>query len=488
MLLVLALASEGLAETLAEKVDALVAASPVASRGHWGAQFIDLDSGEILYARNENSFFVPASNTKLFSTAAALIRLGPNYQQTTRLVASQPLESGGILRGDLRLVGAGDTTISGRILPYDPKAKTGDPLAGLDELAEQAWQAGLRRVEGDLVGDDSAYLWEPYPEGWAQDDTRFGYGAPVSAIILHDNTFSVRVEAGEEAGQPVRVTVNPSPGYWTLESRVRTGVPATGVKLEREPGSRQVELWGTIAPRRAVTLSLAVDDPARYAAFAMKEALERRGIVVAGNPAAWHRHPVMGLQAEPDSGDASPDPDVEFARRASPPLIETLKVINKVSQNLQAEAVLLELARTRGRVPGRAGAVEELKDFLEAAGIPADDYHFEDGSGLSRLTLITPATTVRLLRYMHGSPMAAHYRSLMPRGGFDGTLEKRFKRFKGASILAKTGSLSHTAALGGYVERPGKPLVAFSVMVNNANARGAAMQDFIDKLVASVLE
>ena len=472
------------AQSLTAKTEALAALSPAASRGHWGAQFIDLTSGEVIFARNENSFFVPASNTKLFTTAAALMRLGPGHRQLTRIVAARPLDSGGVLHGELRLVGGGDATLSGRPLPYDPKAKFGEPLAALDELVDQAWQHGLRSVDGDVAGDDTAYVWEPFPDGWSLDDTKFSYGAPVSALLLHDNTVTLRVEGGEQAGQPARVTLQPSPGYWNIESRVRTGFPAAGVQMEREPGSRQIELWGTIAPGRVRSLSLAVDDPAHYAAFALREALERRGISVLGGLASYHRHPLM------NGSGAGPPPagEIELARRVSPPLLETLRVVDKVSQNLHAEAVLLEVARARGRVPDREGAVAELRAFLEEIGIPGEDYHFEDASGLSRLTLMTPSAVIRLLRFMHASPQSEAFRSLLPRGGTDGTLEDRFKRLKGAVILAKTGSLSHTAALSGYIERPDRAPVAFSVMVNNAIAGSAALRAFIDKLVVTVLE
>jgi D-alanyl-D-alanine carboxypeptidase/D-alanyl-D-alanine-endopeptidase (penicillin-binding protein 4) len=477
----------GFAQTLALKVEAVAAASPVASRGHWGAQFIDLGTGEVLFARNENNFFVPASNTKLFSTALALARLGPGYRQVTRLVAAQPLGPDGVLRGDLRLIGGGDATLSGRLLPYDPKSKPGNPLAALDEIAERAWQSGLRRVEGDVIGDDSAYVWEPYPEGWAQDDVRFGYGAPVSALMLHDNTFTVTVDAGLEAGDAARVTVSPSPGYWVIDSRIRTGLPPVPLRMERSPGSRQIELWGTIAPKRTSKLTLAVEDPAHYAAFALREALERRGIPVSGGLLAVHRHALMG-EPTPPLSEESGSSETELASRMSPPLMETLKVINKVSQNLQAEAVLLEVARSRGRTPGRSAAMGELRGFLDSVGISGEEYHFEDASGLSRLTLVTPAAIVQLLRFMEGTPYGALFRGLLPRGGFDGTLEERFRRFRGAAILAKTGSLSHTAALSGFIERPEKSTVAFSVMVNNANAGGRAIRDFIDKLVLTVIE
>ena len=483
--LFLSFALASFAQTLAERVEALAAASPAASRGHWGAQFVDLTTGEAIYARHENSFFVPASNTKLFSTAMALTQLGPAHRQLTRIAGTKALDAEGVLHGDLRFIGAGDATLSGRALPYDPKSKPGEPLAALDELAGQAWQSGLRRVEGDIVGDDSAYVWEPFPEGWAQGDTRFGYGAPVSALMLHDNTFTIRVEGAAEAGLAPSVTISPSPGYWTVESRVRTALPATAaVKMEREPGSRQIELWGTIAPKRIRLLSLAVDEPAYYAAFALRAALERRGISVQGGLAARHRHPLMGqAPAEDETGM------VELARRLSPPLVETLRVIAKVSQNLEAEAVLLEVARVKGKTPDRAGAVEELRAFVEAIGVPPEDFTFEDGSGLSRLTLVTPATVIRLLRFMHVSPNAETFRGLLPRGGFDGTLEERFRRLKiAAAIRAKTGSLSHTASLSGYMERPDRAPVAFSVMVNNANSNGAGMRDFIDKLVLTILE
>lgn len=482
------------AQTLAEKIEALAAGSPVASRGHWGAYFIHLGSGEIVFARNENHFFVPASNTKLFSTALALSRLGPDHRQVTRLIASSAVAANGVLAGDLRMVGAGDATMSGRPLPYDVKAKFGDPLAALDELAEQAWKNGLRRVDGDVIGDDSAYVWEPFPDGWSFDDTKYSYGAPVSALMLHDNTFTIRVQGGGHAGEPARVSVAPSPGYWTLESRIRTAAPSTGLKLEREPGSRQVELWGTVAPNRARELSLAVDDPAAYAAFALREALGRRGIAVTGRTGVRHRHPLM-IAAPPGSvgsgatvANLASEGEIELARRTSPPIVETLRVIDKVSHNLAAEAVMLEVARVRGRVPDRSGAVEELKLFLEEAGIPAEDYQFEDGSGLSRLTLVTPAAVMRLLRFMHGSSYKDVFRNLLPQGGLDGTLDDRFRRLKGVTIFAKTGSLSHTAALSGYIERPDADPIAFSVIVNNAKARGAAMRDFIDKLVAAVIQ
>lgn len=479
------------APTLKDKIELVAAASPVASRGHWGALFIDGATGEVLYSRQENSFFVPASNTKLYSTALALTRLGPEHRQVTRLVAARGLTSAGVLRGDLRLIGSGDATMSARAFPYDPQADANQPpLRALDELAEQAWQNGLRRVEGAIVGDDTRYVWEPFPDGWAQDDTKLGYGAPVSALMLHDNTVTLRIEGAAEAGQAPRVTISPTPAYWTIASRLRTvaaKAPAQRVRLEREPGSRQIELWGAVRVGAVRELSLAVDDPAHYAAFALREALERRGITVSGDAVARHRHPLMS-----DGAPVRPVPgvEVELARRASAPLIETLRVIDKESQNLHAETVLMEVAHARGREASRAGAIEELRAFLAEAGVDPADTNLEDGSGLSRLNLVTPAATVRLLRFMDASPHRADFRSLLPIGGVDGSLDKRFPRLApGVRVLAKTGTLSHTAALGGYIDRPSPSApVIFCIMVNNSNAPTSALRAFIDKIVTTVIE
>jgi len=480
------------APALKEKIELLAAASPVATRGHWGALFMDAGTGEVLYSRNENSLFVPASNTKLYSTALALARLGPEYRQVTRLVAARGLTSAGVLRDDLRLIGSGDATMSAREFPYDPQAEANQPpLRALNDLAEQAWQNGLRRVEGNIVGDDTRYVWEPFPEGWAQDDTKLGYGAPVSALMLHDNTVTVRMEGAAEAGQPPRVSISPTPAYWTVAARLRTvaaNAPAQRVRLEREPGSRQIELWGAVRVGAARELSLALDDPAHYAAFALKEALERRGIAVLGEAAARHRHPLMSGGAP--ASRPVPGVEVELARRASPPLIETLRVIGKESQNLHAETVLMEVAHARGREASRAGAIEELRAFLTEAGVEPDDTNLEDGSGLSRLNLVTPAATVRLLRFMDASPQRDGFRSLLPIGGVDGSLDRRFPRLaSGVRVLAKTGTLSHTAALGGYIERPAPATpVIFCVMVNNSNLPPAAVRAFIDKIVTTVIQ
>ena len=478
------------APPLRQRIDRIREASPAARRAHWGIHVVDLASGKTLYARNETSYFVPASNTKLFSTSLALVRLGPDHRFRTLVIAERSPDSAGRVAGDLILYGGGDPTLSGRPIPYEKGAAMGDPLAAIDELAGRTFARGLRRVDGDVIGDDTAYLWDPYPDGWAQNDTIWEYGAPVSALTVNDNTISLTLRPGAAADEPARISMSPPLEYYQIENRVRT-VDKGGrrIWLDRPAGSRELRIWGTI-PRSggAATQLLAIDDPALYAALAFRDALERRGVMIRGRAVARHRpvneagDPAKGIPPQPPAG-------VELARRESPPLIETLRVVNKISQNLQAELVLREVGRARRGAGSREAGLEELKAMLSEAGAAAEDYHFEDGSGLSRLTLVTPALATRLLRFVRSTPNGADWVKLMPVGGGDGTLADRFEGQPAAArIHAKTGSLSHVSALSGYVEREGSPARVFSIMVNNYNCPTSEIRRVIDKMALALVD
>ncbi len=460
------------------------------ARAFWGAKAVDLESGETLYERNADHFFVPASNTKLFSTALALVKLGPDHRfQTVVRSVAEPV-SDGILRSDLVLVGGGDPTLSARVIPYRKGPITGDPVAALDGLAAQLASRGLRRVEGDVVGDDTAYVWDPYPSGWAVQDAVWEYGAPVSALSFNDNALTLTIRPGNQPGAPAMLTLTPSLEHFVIDNRVRTGGPAEPMlRISRSPGSRQLQIWGSVpAGSAGISRLLAVDDPARFAALALVEALKRRGITVNGSAKVRHRFPhEVGDLKRPRP---SPPPEgIELARQASPPLLETLRIVNKVSQNLHAELVLHEVARARRQVGSREAALEELAGFLGELGLTEKDFRFEDGSGLSRLTLITPSATVRLLSYMHRSQHHAAWLSLLPVGGQDGTLSDRFEKDSGgARIFAKTGTLSHVSALSGYAEPRRGGRLAFSILVNNYHASPSAVRRFIDRMALLLVE
>ncbi len=243
----------GKAQPLAERIERLLAQSPVTRTAFWGIQATSLSTGKTLYELNANRFFVPASNTKLFTTSLALTRLGPGFTFQTRVLAAAAPDAGGRIAGDLRLVGGGDPNLSARAIPYraGPGAagqNMGDPLAALGDLADQVAARGVHRIDGDIAGDDSWYVWEPFGKGWSIDDPLYDYGAPVSALTVNDNAFTLSILPGARDGDPAAIALNPAVEYYSIDNRIRT-VAAGGerrVHYTRAPGSMTLELWGTI--------------------------------------------------------------------------------------------------------------------------------------------------------------------------------------------------------------------------------------------------
>ena len=488
-LLLLAAALPGLGAGLETRIAELERASPAARRGFWGLQVMDLETGKILYQRNPGKLFVPASNLKLFTAALALFRLGPDYRFHTRILAVEPPDEDGVVRGDVYFIGGGDPTLSARKFPYEPGPVRGDPLAALAELADQVAARGVRRIEGDIVGDDSIYVWEPYPQGWDQDDTAWEYGAPVSALTLHDGAFRLSVIAGAKPGAPGRVILRPPLEYYTIHNHVTTVARgASRIWVEWPLGSREIHVWGKVRPRAGRARLLAVRDPAHYAAWALARALRERGITVTGRVRTRHRwmHEVEdfkhGRGAEPREGFA-------LAERRSPPLYEILEYAHKESRNLDMELIARQIALERRGIGSRAAALEEMKEFLAEIGIPEDEYRFFDSSGLSSLNLVAPRAIVKLLSFMYLSRERDGWLGLMAVGGSDGTLEHRFRRrpLRGR-VLAKTGTLTGVSALSGYLElEPGR-MLAFSMLLNNYGTQTAPARKFIDQVVGLFLE
>ena len=488
--LLLVLPSVLAAQTVAEKIESAAAASITARRAVWGVHALNLTTGQVVYARDAERFFVPASNAKLFSTALVMTRLGPNHRYTTTLIGDGELDDAGTLAGNLRLVGGGDPTLSGRTIPYTRVRGNGDAMGPLEAIADQAYMAGLRRVDGHVIGDDSAYLWEPYPPGWSLDDTLWEYGAPVSALTLHDNTVRVEVRPGDQPGHRAQVELRPRSAYFLLEPHVITGADQR-VQVQRGGTPRTLTVWGTVRPGDGASIPVAIPDPAHYAAHALREALERRGIRVRGGEAARHRYAWGGteaLESQPEADGYQQSAAVILAVRQSPPLIELLKVVNKVSQNLHAELALREVARVRGAHGSRRTALADMAVFLRRAGIAAGDVHLVDASGLSRLTLATPASFTALLKFMHASRYKDLWMQTLPVGGEDGTLGTRFRGLETGRVLAKTGSLTHVSALSGYLDNARGETIAFSVMVNNASTPPGAVRTFIDTVVKLMAE
>jgi D-alanyl-D-alanine carboxypeptidase/D-alanyl-D-alanine-endopeptidase (penicillin-binding protein 4) len=244
-----------------------------------------------------------------------------------------------------------------------------------------------------------------------------------------------------------------------------------------------VRLTGTISARNGrYRQLLAVDDPALYAAHVLHDVLTRKGIRVRGEPAVRHRY----RAEEP----FDPNEGVELARRVSPPLVEVVRVVNKVSQNLHAEILLREVARVRGADPTREDGLKQLDEFLQQqVGIGEKEYHFEDGSGLSRRTIVSPAAIVRLLSWMDTRPYRLAWDSLLPLGGEDGTLQSRFEKAPAAkAIHAKTGTLATVAALSGYITTKRGARLVFSILANNHTVPTSEIRKAIDRMGLALIE
>lgn len=465
---------------LQRRIERIIHSSPAAERAFWGVEVVQVSTGKMLVAMNQRRLFIPASNTKLFTGALAMLELGPWYRFETTITSERAPDASGLLAGDLRLVGGGDPLLSARAVPYLKGPSSGDPLQAIEGLADQVVARGVRRIEGDILGDDTAYTWEPYPEGWDQDDTVWDYAAPVSALAVNENAVTLRVRAD---GDRAAIAFSPPIEYYSVDNRVRVGPRLENkVHIERLPGSRQLRLWGTLGshPPGETQFLLAIDDPALYAACALADALARRGVIITGKPVALHLYANQPA-AVPDA--------VVLARRSSPELVELLRIMDKVSQNLYAEMFLREVAWQRQGTGSRAAGIEMARHFLAGAGIAADEYSLADGSGLSGSNLVTPEAVVKLLRYMYGSKYRELWMSLLPVGGEDGTLAARFDRQPAARrIHAKTGTLTHASALSGYVQSPSRGTLAFSILANNYEVPAAEIRILIDRIALLLTE
>src|SRR5712692_8671979 len=489
-------------KSLAARINAILSQRDLA-RGFWGVEVVSLSGGKVLYAQNADKLFTPASNTKLFTTAAALALIGPHYNFRTTVETNGTLDKHGRLTGDLVLVGRGDPNLSGRHLPYTLRTERNNhPIQVLEQLADELVQKGVKYVDGDIIADDSYFAFERYGEGWSQDDLVWADGAPVSALTINDNVIFVNILPADRVGERAFVSITPFADYYRIDNRIITTPGGTGRKIfiNREPGSTALTLWGNMPLDDAgADEALAIEDPAEFAAGLFRQLLETRGIAVYGRqrtrhtdlaslstftitanaPARGGNEPSRALQNQP----------LVLASHQSKPLIEDVRVINKVSQNLHAEILLRLLGREKGTAGTVEGGLEVLRGFLNKAGVPGDQYVFYDGSGLSRQNLVTPHSVVQLLRYAASQPWGASFRDTLPLAGTDGSLYDRFKALDvQGRVRAKTGSLGGVKALSGYATTNRGDAVAFSILSNNFNLPDKRINETIDSLVGAILD
>ncbi len=474
---------------LAQRIDSILREKD-ARRGFWGIDVVRLPDGKVLYARDADHLFLPASNQKLFTTAAAIEKLGPDYVFRTTVESEAPPDAAGKV-GDLILVGRGDPNIGSRVLPYRQKTQWQDPAdAVLQELADQVVAKGVREVQGNLVADDTYFVFDPFPGNWTTEDLQWGYGAPVTALAFNDNQLSFHVYPGAQLGEPAVVLLAPISDYYKVTGHLETTAKDTRkhIQLERLPGSLELSVWGQV-PLGEIDEEepVAIDSPPQLVGTLFRRALEARGVLVRGELEVRELTRLVAAKMA-DPPEARPARTV-LAEHRSLSLREDVVVVNKVSQNLRAEMLL----RTLGKEVKNAGTLEAglavLEEFAAEAGLVAGESHFADGSGLSRGNLIAPHAIVKLLTYMARSPRFDAFLASLPVAGRDGTLESRFEGTRAEGrIRAKTGSIEHTNALSGFMDLPSGKRLAFSIIGNSHTLNSSDGAGTIDRLALSIFE
>ena len=451
------------------------------SKGEWGLQSGDAESGEKLYEQNADKYFLPASNMKLFTTALALAKLGPEYRFRTTLETQGTISKHGVLAGDLVLVGRGDPNLSNRKFPYELKEEfDGAPEKALAELADALVASGVKEISGDVIGDDSYFPRERYPNGWEINDMVWEYGAAISAIVVDDNTVTLLLTPGDQAGEPVQAVVAPGTPDFMVKNEVVTSAAEAkaDLTLTREPGSHLVVVKGSLpaksTPRKLV---LAIEEPAQHAVATLKRLLEEQGVKVDG--VARARHDPTGLAGDP----------MVLAEHISVPLGNEVKLINKISQNLHTEMLLRTVARQNGVWATPEDLMKVPQDFYASAGIAPDDVIQTDASGLSRHDLVTPRAIVTLLSFAQLQPWFEPYYASLPVAGLDGTLEDRMKNTPAAGrIHAKTGSVEHVRTISGFAETPSGRRLIFSFLSNNQGGKNHEAVDALAGLCVAMIE
>ena len=480
-----------------------------AQKAFWGILITDRDSGETLYELNADRFFTPASNAKIFTSSLALSTLGPDFRFRTTLETTGQLEDDGRLVGDLILVGRGDPDLSNRKFPYAGKVEHEGPAeAALAGMVAEAMTKGLKEVDGDIVADDSYFPYDPYPASWSVGDLYFTFGAPVSALAFNDNSFSIEVSPAQHEGDAATLLVEPAAATDDFGHEVGTGSSSgkPDFSVVREPGQKFILLRGSIpAGHTPIRLDFAMTDPIEVAALTLKQTLENAGVHVTGGVRVQHGAPPHPFDATTLSTLSVPTVPLSpgtvssevakvvntlvLAEHTSPNLLESIRVTNKVSQNLHAELFLRSVAREKAGVGSTDAGIWVEQNFLKTAGIAEGDVVLSDGSGLSRDDLVTPRAVVQLLQYVSLQPWGADYISTFPIAGTDGTLENRMKDTPAAGrILAKTGTLEHVRAMSGYATTVRGEHLVFTIFGNNSTAHGHDATAAMDAIGVAMVE
>ena len=419
---------------------------------HSGVYVEDLETGEVLFRYNPRKLLIPASNMKLFTSAAALVKLGKDFRFATEIYGRDSLQNG-VLQGDLIIRGKGDPTIAGRF--YQDSI-----LTVFQSWADSLKQLGIRRVDGDLVGEVSYFSGPPLRYGWEWDDEPFYYAPQIDALSFNENCVDLTIQGGEKVGDSVRVALNPSTNYVQIINTARTVSrdSLSRLRVFRERGRNVIYVQGTIKQGKKDEESITVEQPSRYFLTILKTVLQSKGIAVAGSIKVTERNLLRD------------DPHLKLLfRHYSPPLKDIVKALNKKSNNFYAEQILSTLGAEILKKGSAEKGREVVSGWLASLGVADNEFIMADGSGLARKNMIAPIATATVLRYMyHHKNVFSDYLASLPIAGVDGTIRKQLKGTPAEGhIFAKTGTVTRARALSGYAQTASGRMLLFVTMFNN---------------------
>ena len=443
--------------------------APALARALVGVRIESLRTGEVIYQRNSEKLVVPASNMKLLTMSVAAERLGWQYRFETRLEAAGKVADG-VLTGDLIVTGSGDPSIV--------SLDGGHPALFL-EWAEALKQAGIRRVDGRIIGDDNAFDDTGIGAGWAWDYLTDGYAAPSGALSYNENVVTIRVTPGKAEGEPATITTRPAGSRFEIVNTTTTGAAGSNasVSVDRMPGSPRLMVSGRVPaggnPTNRVTT---IDNPTRYFTEALRLALLERGIVVSEGAFDIDE---FAAGAVPGSARRL------IARRDSAPLSALGAHFLKVSQNFYGEMFLKAAGRGPSR-PGTAAAGRQAaRETLGAWGVTADSFVMSDGSGLSRYDYVTSDAIVAILKHVwNDEKLRGPFLAALPVSAYDGTLSSRMRNTPLAGrVQAKTGTIANMRALSGFLTTDSGERIVFSIIANHYTAPTAEIDAVAEKLL-----
>jgi len=475
------------AQELSQRIDRVIDQSDLAF-ARWGVHVSSMADGTTLYQQNADKLFTPASNMKIFTTAVALDVLGSDFRWRTSVYANATPDASGRISGDLILYGRGAPDFVSRARNADR-----DSLA---KLVDDLYDRGLRHVAGHVIGDASYFRGDPLGEGWQWTDLQWYFAAEASALSINGNEVGVNLFSSGKADKPPEVKASEPSAYVTVQNHmvtVKSGVRPT-IGVHRGLSDNNVRVWGEFAPdSKGLGARLSVHNPALWAATMFKDALRARGITIGGEPQARNSRVAQSQRFNPTQA-------IELAFATSQPLSAIARTTNKESNNLYAELILRTIGRERGELAalsdasGRERGDDEvglavIRSWLAGSGVAIEGVALHDGSGLSRLNMVTPESITGLLRVFSTKSASQAFWESLPLSGRDGTLSGRLKDVTDR-ISAKTGSLTYNSALSGYLTAANGEVFAFSIMCNDQTRRtdSTGLIDQIVRLIAAFPE